>query len=79
MNRILRTIRPFFCASRPISWRRLVVFLIATGLLLAGMVSEQTWVMLAVAYIGGETLQRLAATAYAAPAVPDQPELPRES
>ncbi len=69
-------LRRLFCASRPISWRRLAAFVVATVLLLAGYISEQAWVVLAVAYVGGEVAQRLAATAYgtSAPASSAEPE-----
>lgn len=46
-----------------VSWRRLAVLCVATGLLLDGRVSEQTWLLVAGLYIGGEAAQSLTAIA----------------
>lgn len=65
-----RALLDVFCATRRISWRRLFAFAVATALLERGTITEEAWVMVAIAFIGGEVLQRLAATAYGAPPPP---------
>lgn len=48
--------------SRESSWRRLLAFLISSGLLVGGYLSEDTWVWVALAFVGAESATRLAET-----------------
>lgn len=48
--------------SRESSWRRLLAFLVASGLLVGQYLTEETWLWVALAYIGTEGAQRIAET-----------------
>ena len=49
-------------SQRQVSYRRLLVFLVATTLLACGVVGEETWLWLALAYVATEGAQRIAET-----------------
>ena len=43
-----------------LSWRRLMAFCFACGLLYTGQLGEDTWLWVTMAYIGAEGAQRIA-------------------
>jgi len=49
-------------SQRKVSYRRLLVFIVATVLLALGYVGEDAWLWLALGYVATEGAQRLAET-----------------
>ena len=47
-----------FCSQKRISWRRLAVLVLGTGLLAAGMLASEQWLYLGLAYIAGDSAEK---------------------
>lgn len=47
-----------FCSQKRISWRRLAVLILSTGLLAAGMLASEQWLYVALAYIAGDSAEK---------------------
>tara|TARA_R110002051_G_scaffold277007_1_gene338376 strand:- start:348 stop:545 length:198 start_codon:yes stop_codon:yes gene_type:complete len=47
-----------FCSQKRVSWRRLAVLTLGTGLLAAGMLDSTQWLYLALAYIAGDSAEK---------------------
>ena len=47
-----------FCSQKRISWRRLTVLALSTGLLAAGMLASEQWLYVALAYIAGDSAEK---------------------
>jgi hypothetical protein len=47
-----------FCSQKRMSWRRLAVLALGTGLLVAGMLDSTQWLYLGLAYIAGDSAEK---------------------
>ena len=47
-----------FCSQKRISWRRLAVLCLGTGLLVSGMLDSEQWLYLGLAYIAGDSAEK---------------------
>lgn len=47
-----------FCSQKRVSWRRLAVLILSTGLLAAGMLASEQWLYVALAYIAGDSAEK---------------------
>ena len=47
-----------FCSQKRVSWRRLAVLVLGTGLLAADMLASDQWLYLALAYIAGDAAEK---------------------
>jgi hypothetical protein len=47
-----------FCSQKRVSWRRLAVLALGTGLLAAGMLQSDQWLYLGLAYIAGDSAEK---------------------
>lgn len=55
MKNFLNTL---FCSQKRVSWRRLAVLSLGTGLLAAGMLDSTQWLYLGLAYIAGDSAEK---------------------
>lgn len=51
-------INSLFCSQKRVSWRRLTVLALGTGLLAAGMLQSDQWLYLGLAYIAGDSAEK---------------------
>jgi len=51
-------INSLFCSQKRVSWRRLAVLALGSGLLIAGLLASEQWLYLALAYIGGDSFEK---------------------
>ncbi len=51
-------ITKLFCSQTRVSWRRLAVLILGTGLLISGMLDSEKWLYLALAYIAGDSAEK---------------------
>jgi hypothetical protein len=51
-------ITSLFNSQNRISWRRLAVLILGTGLLISGMLDSEKWLYLALAYIAGDSAEK---------------------
>tara|TARA_R110000822_G_scaffold82197_1_gene194610 strand:- start:39 stop:239 length:201 start_codon:yes stop_codon:yes gene_type:complete len=51
-------INSLFCSQKRVSWRRLAVLALGTGLLAAGMLQSDQWLYLSLAYIAGDSAEK---------------------
>ena len=51
-------INTLFCSLKRVSWRRLSVLVLGTGLLASGMLASDQWLYLALAYIAGDSAEK---------------------
>lgn len=47
-----------FCSQKRVSWRRLAVLALGTGLLAIGMLNSEQWLYLGLAYIAGDSAEK---------------------
>ena len=47
-----------FCSQKRVSWRRLAVLTLGTGLLVGGMLDSEQWLYLGLAYIAGDSAEK---------------------
>jgi hypothetical protein len=47
-----------FCSQKRVSWRRLAVLTLATGLLMGGLLESEQWLYLSLAYIAGDSAEK---------------------
>ena len=47
-----------FCSQKRVSWRRLAVLTLGTGLLVGGMLHSEQWLYLRLAYIAGDSAEK---------------------
>jgi|TARA_A100000172_G_scaffold7591_1_gene4220 hypothetical protein len=50
-----------FCSQKRISWRRLAVLALGTALLTADLLASEQWLYLALAYIAGDSAEKVMA------------------
>ena len=55
-------INSLFCSQKRLSWRRLMVLALGTGLLAAGMLDSTQWLYLGLAYIAGDSAEKAMAS-----------------
>jgi len=55
----MKVLELLFGSAQRLSYRRAVVLVVATWLFYEGRLSEPSWVLLALAFVGGELAQRL--------------------
>ena len=55
---MMNFINKLFCSQTRISWRRLAVMMLGTGLLVAGMLGSEQWLYLGLAYIAGDSAEK---------------------
>ena len=55
MKKLIETL---FCSQKRVSWRRLAVLVLGTGLLAAGMLDSEQWLYLGLAYIAGDSAEK---------------------
>jgi hypothetical protein len=58
MQTIKNAISALFSSQHRISYRRLAVFCVATGLLAIDMIDAQTWAYIGLAYIAGDSAEK---------------------
>ena len=51
-------IESLFSSQKRVSWRRLAVLVLGTGLLAAGMLASDQWLYVALAYIAGDSAEK---------------------
>jgi len=51
-------ITSLFCSQKRVSWRRLAVLALGTGLLVAGRLESAQWLYLGLAYIAGDSAEK---------------------
>jgi len=51
-------INSLFCSQKRVSWRRLAVLVLGTGLLAAGLLNSEQWLYLSLAYIAGDSAEK---------------------
>ena len=51
-------INSLFCSQKRLSWRRLAVLSLGTGLLAAGLRDSTQWLYLGLAYIAGDSAEK---------------------
>ena len=47
-----------FCSQKRVSWRRLAVLILGTGLLATGLLDSEQWLYLSLAYIAGDSAEK---------------------
>jgi len=47
-----------FCSQKRVSWRRLAVLILGTGLLATGLLESEQWLYLSLAYIAGDSAEK---------------------
>tara|TARA_R100001082_G_C4284168_1_gene125251 strand:- start:96 stop:287 length:192 start_codon:yes stop_codon:yes gene_type:complete len=47
-----------FCSQKRVSWRRLAVLVLGTGLLAGGLLESEQWLYLSLAYIAGDSAEK---------------------
>ncbi len=47
-----------FCSQKRVSWRRLAVLILGTGLLAFGLLESEQWLYLSLAYIAGDSAEK---------------------
>ena len=47
-----------FCSQKRVSWRRLAVLILGTGLLGSGLLESEQWLYLSLAYIAGDSAEK---------------------
>ena len=47
-----------FCSQKRVSWRRLAVLILGTGLLASGLLDSEQWLYLSLAYIAGDSAEK---------------------
>ena len=47
-----------FCSQKRVSWRRLAVLALGTGLLVTGKLDSAQWLYLGLAYIAGDSAEK---------------------
>ena len=55
---MMNLINSLFCSQKRVSWRRLAVLCLGTGLLVAGMLESDQWLYLSLAYIAGDSAEK---------------------
>jgi|TARA_R110001592_G_scaffold6374_3_gene34290 hypothetical protein len=58
MKSIKTSIHALFCSQSRLSWRRLAVLALGTGLLLIDRLDSQEWLYLGLAYIAGDSAEK---------------------
>tara|TARA_R110002012_G_scaffold18824_6_gene68784 strand:+ start:2362 stop:2565 length:204 start_codon:yes stop_codon:yes gene_type:complete len=58
MQVIQSSIQALFASQSRLSWRRLAVLALGTGLLLVGHLDSQEWLYLGLAYIAGDSAEK---------------------
>ena len=53
-----KLIEALFCSQKRMSWRRLAVLSLGTGLLAAGLLDSTQWLYLGLAYIAGDSAEK---------------------
>ena len=53
----MKFIDALFCSQKRVSWRRLAVLALGTGLLSFGMIESEQWLYLGLAYIAGDSAE----------------------
>jgi hypothetical protein len=53
-----KLIEALFCSQKRMSWRRLAVLCLGTGLLAAGLLNSEQWLYLGLAYIAGDSAEK---------------------
>ena len=48
----------YTCSQKRVSWRRLAVLVLSTGLLAAGLLASDQWLYVALAYIAGDSAEK---------------------
>jgi len=51
-------INALFCSQKRMSWRRLAVLALGTGLMAAGLLDSTQWLYLGLAYIAGDSAEK---------------------
>lgn len=51
-------INSLFSSQKRVSWRRLAVLVLGTGLLAVGILASDQWLYLALAYIAGDSAEK---------------------
>ena len=51
-------INSLFCSQKRVSWRRLAVLVLGTGLLAGGLLESEQWLYLSLAYIAGDSAEK---------------------
>ncbi len=46
------------CSQKRVSWRRLAVLVLGTGLLAGGLLESEQWLYLSLAYIAGDSAEK---------------------
>jgi|TARA_R100001443_G_scaffold25942_2_gene39028 hypothetical protein len=52
-------INSLFCSQKRVSWRRLAVLCLGTGLLVAGLLDSEQWLYISLAYIAGDSAEKV--------------------
>ena len=47
-----------FCSQKRVSWRRLAVLALGTGLFISGLLDSEKWLYLALAYVAGDSAEK---------------------
>ena len=55
---MLNFVDKLFHSQNRISWRRLAVLALGTGLLVSGLLDSEKWLYLALAYIAGDSAEK---------------------
>ena len=51
-------INSLFCSQKRVSWRRLAVLVLGTGLLAGGLLESEQWLYLSLDYIAGDSAEK---------------------
>lgn len=54
----MKFINALFCSQKRVSWRRLAVLCLGTGLLVFGLLDSEQWLYLGLAYIAGDSAEK---------------------
>ena len=54
----MKLIIALFCSQKRVSWRRLAVLCVGTGLLVSGLLDSEQWLYLGLAYIAGDSAEK---------------------
>ena len=54
----MKFIDALFCSQKRVSWHRLAVLALGTGLLSFGMIESEQWLYLGLAYIAGDSAEK---------------------
>jgi len=58
MEALKKTVHSLFASQNRLSWRRLAVLALGTGLLLVDRLDSQEWLYLGLAYIAGDSAEK---------------------